>query len=113
MKNRQKLWRTPSSSETGWSEYSEILVKIKSSANLFAGRWVKVYRIDEHEVLVEPPNDRVEPAYFKRSEIEMIAFDLNDFPSLRASSSGIVGEDGKIEHWISGERQKVKVGDSK
>jgi len=112
MRNRQKSWRTPSSSESGWSEYSEILVKIKSTANLWAGRWVEVFTIDEHEVKVRAPNDRGEPAWFKRSDIEMIAFDLNDFPSLRASSSNIVRE-GEMEHWISGDRQKVEIDVSK
>tara|TARA_R100000654_G_scaffold15734_1_gene33434 strand:+ start:499 stop:837 length:339 start_codon:yes stop_codon:yes gene_type:complete len=109
MKNRQKGWRTASGSEVGWSEYSEILVKIKSTAKLYAGKWVKVYSITEHEVRVAPPNERTEAASFDRSDIEMIAFDLNDFPSLRAGSGNVLQEDNTIQHWITGETQKIKL----
>ena len=107
MNNRQLAWRSASGNESAFNENSQILVKIKKGTNLYAGRWVRVYTMDEHEVVVEPPHERTHAAYFGRDKIEMIAFDPNDFPSLKAQSSPIAYE-GLIEHWISGERQKVK-----
>jgi len=107
MKNRQLVWRSAGGNETGRNENSQILVKIKKDAGLYAGRWLRVYTMDELEVAVEPPNERTHEAYFSRDKIEMIAFDPNDFPSLRILSSPIA-YDGEVEHWITGERQKVK-----
>jgi len=107
MKNRQLVWRSAGGNETGRNENSEILVKIKKNAGLYAGRWLRVYKMDEYEVAVEPPNERIQPAYFNRNKIEMIAFDPNDFPSLRILSSAIA-YNGELEHWITGEPQKVK-----
>ena len=108
MKNRQLMWADSSGSTTGRTEYSEILVKIKPDVNLYAGRWVRAYRITEDRVLVEPPTERNDAVEFKRSEIEMVAFDLNDFPTFQAQSQSLT-IDGTIEHWITGETQKIKV----
>ena len=107
MKNRPLAWRSAGGNETGFNKNSQILVKIKKDAGLYAGKWVQALVIDEHNVVVEPPTERIQVAHFRRSEIEMIAFDLNDFPSLRAKTNPIA-YDGEIEHWISGEPQKIK-----
>ena len=109
MKNRELAWRTASSSDSGFTGYSEILVKIKKDADLYAGKWVRVYSITEDRVLVEPPTDRNDTVEFARSDIEMIAFDLNDFPSLRAKSVTVTN-DGMFEHWIASDRQILEVG---
>lgn len=108
MKKRQLMWADSSGSTTGRTEYSEILVKIKPDVNLYAGRWVRVYRITEDRVLVEPPTERTDAVEFKRSEIEMIAFDLNDFPTFKAQSQSQTNN-GTIEHWVTGEQQTITV----
>ena len=109
MKKRQLVWADSSGSTTGRTEYSEILVKIKPDVNLYAGRWVRAYLITEDRVLVAPPTERGDAVEFKRSEIEMVAFDLNDFPTFQAQSQSRA-IDGTIEHWVTGERQSVQVG---
>ena len=108
MKNRQLTWVDSSGSTFGRTEYSEILVKIKPDVDLYAGRWVRAYRITEDRVLVEPPTERTDSVEFKRSEIEMVAFDLNDFPTFQAQSQSHTN-DGTIEHWVTGERQTIQV----
>jgi hypothetical protein len=108
MKKRQLTWIDRSDSTTGYTEFSEILVKIKPNADLYAGRWVRAYSITEDRVLVEPPTDRNDSVEFDRNEIEMIAFDLNDFPTFQSKSHS-QAVNGSIEHWVSGEPQKIKV----